>query len=103
MGQKMISMVLLGEADGHPVFYDKDEEMIHCKDQVIPLSSLLAAYTSGKDRYVVRRGLNFKRDSFNNLTIGCLTLSEDQFNKLYNKVKKSRINYAGTKKEKLGV
>lgn len=74
-------MRIIGELEGHPVFYHESTEIVECKKVKIPKKDLLNAYKSKEENVQVGNYEYIKNSGF--VTIECMNLTPEQVKEFY--------------------
>ncbi len=81
-------MILVGEFDSEPVYYEKEYGVVHCKHVSVFLKHLIAFQKSDKIRASMDSELTISKTEEGFYRIGCLKDSKEKFDSLISKALK---------------
>ena len=80
--------IVVGEIQGHDVYYIPEKDYVFCKNTVLPLSIMVGALKSGADRVEVPEKNLVIKLSETTVDMGCLTTTRENLNKIKKTISK---------------
>lgn len=84
--------IQIGDIEGYPVLYLPEKDLIFCKNTVVPYKILIDAFNSGIDRIEYTEKNLIMYFFTNEITLGCLKTSTENFRDMIKTIKNIKRN-----------
>ena len=84
--------IQIGYIEDYPVLYLPEKDLIFCKNTIVPYEVLLNAFNSGIDRIEYKEKNLVMYFLKNEITLGCLKTSTENFRDMIKTIKKIKRN-----------
>lgn len=84
--------IQIGDIEDYPVLYLPEKDLIFCKNTIVPVNVILDAFNSGIDRVEYKEKNLIMYFFKNEITLGCLKTSTENFRDMIKTIKKLKRN-----------